>query len=206
MRSHPRVETNRVEPTVALGHPKLMPRAEIRERRIVLPETADIVRNAEIRKRSTFQVTWGFSVPGEQSNFIPFSSRSVPFVEGFEDIIKDKYLLGRNERSTALQRTYKNQGLLGNPTQLVRVCTCDAATPDACKSPVKVYRYRRFPGLTRTTSEMSPLIVWLKRLSGLGVLSFSWREALSVCVEANKKCKYLSNKEAGYDGFPLASS
>lgn len=147
-----------------------------------------------------------FFVPGEQRDFIPFSSRSGPFVEVFEDIIKDKYLLGRNERSTTLQKTYEIQGLLGNPTQLVRICTCDAATPDACKSRVKVYRYRRFPCLTRTTSEMNPLIEWLKRLSGLGVLSFSWRESLSVCVEAIKKYKYLSNKEAGYVGFPLESS
>ena len=53
---------------------------------------------------------------------------------------------------------------------------------------------------------MSPLIEWLKRLSGLGVLSFSWRESLSVCAAATKKYKYLSNKEAGYLGFPLESS
>lgn len=40
-------------------------------------------------------------------------------------------------------------------------------------------------------------------MSQFGVLSFSGRKSLAVCVEAHSKYKYLSGNEAGYVDFSL---
>lgn len=100
--------------------------------------------------------------PGERRDWVPVSSRNGPFVAVFEEIIKDAYKLCRNERSLMLRQMYRNDGLHGQQTEMVRISVEDPSLLDAPSSHVRVFRYRRLPSLTRHVTEVRPLVQWLK--------------------------------------------
>lgn len=147
-----------------------------------------------------------FFVRGERRDFVPYSSRSGPFVRVFEAIVKERFRLERNERSAVLRESYLNNGLLGKPIELVRISAKDASCPELRNSRVKVYRYRRLPKLTRHNSEMKPLTEWLRTLDGKSALTMPWKDALAVCSDAIMSYRYISDQQAGYVGFPLRSA
>lgn len=146
-----------------------------------------------------------FFISGDRRDFVPFSCRSGPFVSVFERIIKPKFVVGRNDRSVMLQGTYRNDGILGLPTELTRISVKDPGAADGRSSRIKVYRFRRLPALTREASEIRPLITWLQEVENHGALSIPWKDALKVCVNAIGSYKYVSAQEAGYIGFPVFS-
>lgn len=146
-----------------------------------------------------------FFVKGERRDWVPHSSRSGPFVSVFENIFKDPYKLGKNERSAILRQVYLRDGRICPPTEIARVSVKNPSLPDATSSRLKIYRYRRLPSVTREISEMRPLVQWLKKVEEHGALVGTWEEAHQVCLNAIASYKYTSEQEAGYVGFPSST-
>lgn len=147
-----------------------------------------------------------FFLPGQKRDFIPFPSRTGPFVFVFESIVLTKLLLGRNERSVILQNIYRNEGLLGHQIEVARTSVRNPSDLSRRASRIKVYRSRGFPVLTRHASEINPLIAWFQDIEKQGMLQISWTEALGVCTVAIRSYITISEHETGYCGFPLLAT
>lgn len=146
-----------------------------------------------------------FFISGERRDFVPFSSRSGPFVRVFERLFHAKFILGRNDRSIMLQTIYRNDGFLGRPIEVARISLKDVGDPNSSGSRVKVYRFRKLSSLTREATEMKPLIDWLQEMGNEGALRIPWEDALKICAEAMRSHYCVLGPEVGYIEFPSES-
>ena len=143
-----------------------------------------------------------FFITGGERDFVPFSSKSGPFVLTYEKIMKPTFAIGRTKRSGILKGFYDDQGLHGIPSKIARITTRDFRFPKGKSSRVDVYRYRRMSSLTSQGSELERLKAFLKHAENENSLAFSKEEAYTICCKAMGTYQNARGKMA-YIGFPV---